>query len=188
MNLKYEDIKTPEELLEWMQNITYGYLGKEKPHTYQEPDFNEVWYDEYLLSKPEEVIENKIGNCWDQTELERKWFRDHNYKVKTIYVMVNLPYENIYPTHSYLIYQDKDNSWKWFENSDFNNRGIHTKNNEQEIINYQLTKYKEFLKTFNITKEELEKIIIKVYEEPKYHITAEEYINHVINSKDYKGE
>ena len=86
------------------------------------------------------------------------------------------------------IYQDKDNSWKWFENSDFNNRGIHTKNNEQEIINYQLTKYKKFLKTFNITKEELEKIIIKVYEEPKYHITAEEYINHVINSKDYKGE
>ena len=30
--------------------------------------------------------------------------------------------------------------------------------------------------------------IIKVYEKPDYHITAEEYIKHVINSKDYKGE
>ena len=188
MNKKYEKISTPEELLEWMKNITYGYLGKNKLHTYQEQDFNDVWYDEYMLSKPQEVIENKIGNCWDQTELERIWFIKHNYKVKTIYVMVNLPYENIYPTHSYLIYQDKDNSWNWFENSDFNNRGIHKKTTLEEIILFQLTKYKEFLKTFNIKDEELEKIIIKVYEKPDYHITAEEYIKHVINSKDYKGE
>ena len=188
MNKKYEEISTPEELLEWMKNITYGYLGKNKLHTYQEQDFNDVWYDEYMLSTPQEVIENKIGNCWDQTELERNWFVKHNYKVKTIYVMVNLPYENIYPTHSYLIYQDKDNSWNWFENSDFNNRGIHMKTTEEEIILFQLTKYKEFLKEFDIKDEELEKIIIKVYEKPDYHITAEEYINHVINSKDYKGE
>lgn len=188
MNKKYEEISTPEELLEWMKNITYGYLGKNKLHTYQEQDFNDVWYDEYMLSTPQEVIENKIGNCWDQTELERIWFIKHNYKVKTIYVMVNLPYENIYPTHSYLIYQDKDNSWNWFENSDFNNRGIYKKTTLEEIILFQLTKYKEFLKTFNIKDEELEKIIIKVYEKPDYHITAEEYIKHVINSKDYKGE
>ena len=188
MNKKYEEISTSEELLEWMKNITYGYLGKNKLHTYQEQDFNDVWYDEYMLSTPQEVIENKIGNCWDQTELERNWFINHNYRVKTIYVMVNLPYENIYPTHSYLIYQDKDNSWNWFENSDFNNRGIHKKTTQEEIILFQLTKYKEFLKTFNIKDEELEKIIIKVYEKPDYHITAEEYIKHVINSKDYKGE
>lgn len=187
MNLKYEDIKTPEELLKWMGYITYGYLGKEKLHTYQEEDFNEVWYDEYILSQPEEVIKNKIGNCWDQTELERYWFETHNYKVKTIYEMVNLPYENPYPTHSFLIYQDND-TWNWFENSDFNNRGIHTKKTEQDLIEYQLNKYKNYLKEFNIKDDEIKNLIIKEFTKPKYHITAEEYINHVTNSKDYKGE
>lgn len=72
--MTYEEIKTPEELLEWMKNITYGYKGKTKYHKYTEEDFNEVWFDEYLLSEPSDVINSKIGNCWDQTELERHWF------------------------------------------------------------------------------------------------------------------
>ena len=144
--MKYEEIKTPEELLEWMQDITYGYQGKTKFYKYDDENFNEVWFDEYILEEPTELIKTKIGNCWDQTELERYWFTTHNYKVKTIYEMVNLQYENPYPTHSFLIYQDQNNNWNWFENSDFNNRGIHTKKTEQELINYQLTKYKEFLK------------------------------------------
>lgn len=186
--MKYEEIKTPEELLEWMKNITYGYQGKTKLHTYDEKDFNEVWFEEYILEEPLELIKTKIGNCWDQTELERYWFETHNYKVKTIYEMVNLPYENPYPTHSFLIYQDKDNNWNWFENSDFNNRGIHTKKTEKELIEYQLNKYKNYLKEFNITDEEMKNIIIKKFTKPNIHSTAEEYINHVLNSKDYKGE
>lgn len=188
MKLDYEDIKTPEELLDWMQDITYGYLGKTKLHTYDEEDFNDTWYNEYLLEEPSELIKAKIGNCWDQTELERYWFENNNYKVKTIYEMINLPYENPYPTHSFLIYQDKDSSWNWFENSDFNNRGIHKKKTEKELIEYQLSKYKELLKTFNITEEELKNITIKEFQKPATHSNAEKYIEHVLNSQDYKGE
>ena len=187
MQLKFNEIKNPQELLEWMEQITYGYKGKTKLHIYTEEDFNDAWYDEYLLSSPTEVIKNKIGNCWDQTELERYWFEKHNYKVKTIYVMVNLPYENPYPTHTFLIYQD-NNKWYYFENSDYNNRGIHSKDTLEEIIEYQQTKYKEYLKSFDITNEELSKIIIKEYKKPKYNITAKEFLEYVINSNDFKGE
>ena len=186
--MKYEDITTPQELLEWMSNITYGYQGKTKLYKYDDENFDEDWFDEYVLEEPTSLIKTKVGNCWDQTELERYWFTSHNYKVKTIYEMVNLPYENPYPTHSFLIYQDENNNWNWFENSDFNNRGIHTKQTEKELIEYQLTKYKNFLQTFNISSLELEKIVIKEFEKPKANCSAEEYINHVLNSKDYKGE
>lgn len=188
MDVEYEEIKTPEQLLEWMSQINYGYQGKTRLHKFDEPDFDEVWFEEYLLEKPAELIKTKTGNCWDQTELERDWFERHNYKLKTIYEMVNLPYENPYPTHSFLIYQDKDNTWNWFENSDYENRGIHKFQSLDELLDYQLTIYKESLVTFNITAEELEKIVIKEYQKPKSHSTAAEYIEHVLTSKDFKRE
>lgn len=188
MNLEYEDIKTPEELLGWMSQINYGYQGKTKLHYWDEEDFNEVWFDEYILEEPNDLIKTKVGNCWDQTEFEREWFIKNNYKIKTIYEMVNLPYENPYPTHSFLIYQDKDGSWNWFENSDYDNRGIHKKKTLSELMDYQLARYITFLHTFNIKDEELNNIVIKEYEKPKLHCSAEEYIDHVLNSKDYKGE
>ena len=46
-----------------------------------------------------------IGNCFDQTELERDWFTKNNYYVETYFEMVNLDYKNAYPTHSFLIYK-----------------------------------------------------------------------------------
>ena len=85
MNLEYEEIKTPEELLGWMSQINYGYQGKTKLHYWDEEDFNEVWFDEYILEEPNDLIKTKVGNCWDQTEFEREWFIKNNYKTKTIY-------------------------------------------------------------------------------------------------------
>ena len=59
--------------------------------------------------------------------------------------MVKLDYNNNYPTHSFLIFKDKDNSWNWFENSDFENRGIHRFNSIDELLKYQYDKYLKFL-------------------------------------------
>lgn len=46
-----------------------------------------------------------------------------------------------------------------------------------------IKKYIEFLKKFNITNDELKKIIITEFDKPKKHISAKEYLDHVINSK-----
>ena len=101
--------------------------------------------------------------------------------------MVKLPYENPYPTHTFLVFKD-NNKWHWLENADFQNRGIHEFNTIDDLINYQQEKYIELLKTFSIKDEELKNIILKEYEKPKSNISAKEFIEHVINSKDYKGE
>jgi len=182
---KYILINTPEELLEFMStNINYGYLGKNnKIYYYGDEDFDKDWYSEYILESKDEILRTGIGNCWDQTELERSWFLENNYEIKTVYVMVNLDYENNYPTHSFLTYKNKDNNgWNWFENSDFDNRGIHRFQSFNELIKYRLDKYKSLLKRFNVSEEELSNITMKVFSQPNSNCSVKEYIDFVISS------
>lgn len=176
-------IKTPEELLDFMKkNINYGYLGKNgRVYHYDDPDYNSDWYNNYILQNSNDLLKNLYGTCWDQVELERKWFLNNNYEIKTIFEMVKLDYDNEYPTHSFLIYKE-DNNWYWFENADSNNRGIHKYNSLEELLNYQNQKYVELLKTLNITNKEIYNIIVTEYSKPKEHICAEEYFEHVIKS------
>lgn len=100
--------------------------------------------------------------------------------------MVNLDYKNDYPTHTFLIYKE-DKLWCWFENSDYNNRGIHKFNSYDELIDYQYNKYVEYLKTYNVSDEEINSIILTKFNKPKEHISAKDYLNHAINSKRIKG-
>lgn len=178
--MKYENINSPLELSKYMDyNLNYGYLGKNgKTHIYTDSDFNDVWYDEYVLENTEDILNTKVGNCYDQVEFERDWFINHGYDVKTFYEIVDLDYDNDYPTHSFLVFYDK--KWHWFENSDFNNRGIHSFDTLEELLNYQKNKYLELLDSYNIKEEEKEKIIIKEFNKPKEHISAQEYIDFVM--------
>ena len=180
---EYENIKSPQELLNLMSKINYGYLGKNgRIYHFDDEDFNSSWEKNYILESPEEILKTGFGNCWDQTELERCWFENKGYEYKTLYEMVKLDYDTPYPTHSFLIYKDENNNWNWFENSDYDNRGIHTFSTLEELIKYQLNNYKKLLKKYNITSIELEKIILNEFSKPKVHSTSEEYLEHVINS------
>lgn len=180
-----DDIKTPEELLNFMSNkINYGYLGKNgRVYHSDDSDFDKDWYEEYILESKDDILKNLYGNCWDQVELERYWFLKNGYEIKTIYEMVKLDYDNIYPTHSFLVYKDND-YWCWFENADFNNRGIHKFNTLDELLNYQYKKYVDYLKTFGIKNDEIKKIIVTEFDKPKEHISACEYLKYVIDSRN----
>ena len=181
-----DNINKPEELLDYMSNIKYGYLGKNGKIYYQDDsNFNKDWFNQYVLENKEEFINNQCGTCFDQVEFERDWFINNNYSVKTFYEMVLLDYDNNYPTHSFLIYKD-NNKWCWFENADYNNRGIHKFDKLEELLEYQYNKYIELLKTFNISKEEINKIIITEFLKPKDNISAKEYIEYVTDSKRIK--
>ena len=178
---KYNLIKTPKELLEFMDsNINYGYLGKNnKIYYFGDINFDKDWYNEYIFESKDDILRNGIGNCFDQIELERCWFLENDYEIKTVFVMVNLDYENNYPIHVFLCFKNKDNNgWNYFKN----NRGIHPFTSFNEIIKYQLSKYKDFLKTFNIKEDELDKIVIKVFSKPKEHSSAREYLDFVLSS------
>lgn len=179
-----KEIKTPKELLDYMSNnIKYGYLGKNgKVYHFGDKNFNENWYNEYVLQSETMLEKTGYGNCFDQVELERSWFIDNGYEIKSFFEIVSLEYKNDYPSHSFLVYKD-GNSWCWFENADFDNMGIHSFSSLDELLDYQYKKYLELLKKYNISKEEIDKIIITEFDKPLSNISASEYLNYVSNSK-----
>ncbi len=178
-----DDIKTPEELLDFMKdNINYGYLGRNgRVYHYDDSDFNTEWQNQYILENSKDLLNNLYGTCWDQVEFERDWFLNNNYEIKTIFEMVKLDYENEYPTHTFLIYKE-NNNWYWFESADSNNRGIHKFNSLEELIKCQYKKYVELLRTLNINDKEINNIIVTEYSKPKEHISTEKYLEHAIKS------
>lgn len=180
-----DNIKSPKELLEFMSGeINYGYLGKNgKIYDYNDDNYDSDWFEQYVLESKEELLNNLYGNCWDQVEFERDWFLDNKYEIKTIFEMVLLDYDNPYPTHSFLAYKDENGFWCWFENADLNNRGIHKFETFDKLLNYQYNCYVAFLKTYNISSEEISKTVITEFDKPKKHISAKDYLDHVLNSK-----
>lgn len=179
-----DKINSPYELLNFMsKNITYGYLGKSgRVYHWNDADFDDEWFDDYILQSEEDILRTLSGNCWDQIELERYWFVKNNYEIKTIYQMVKLDYNNNYPTHSFLIFRDKEGLWNWFENSDSENRGIHQFLSFDELLKYQYNKYLKLLRNLNILDDEINKIIFTEFTKPKSNITAADYLDFVISS------
>ncbi len=183
--MEYLDVKTPEELYGFIsENIKYGFRGNDKKDYDNANDINFGFacQRKWRLASPKRLFECKLGHCWDQVELERDWFNKHNYEYKTIFIWFLFEEENSYPTHTYLVYKDND-KWNWFENADYNNRGIHEFNNKHEAIVGQLKKYLEYVEEYNPINEEIIKHIhIYEYDTPNYGCNMNEFIEHIINN------
>ena len=84
------------EVLLKMKDIEYGYL-------YQGKDISETedLAKYYTLNSPEKTIKDKMGVCWDQVELERKYFNELNVKTKSYFIC---NYDgSFFPTHTFLV-------------------------------------------------------------------------------------
>lgn len=65
------------------------------------------------LQSPEELVRHHVGNCWDQTELQREWFNRHGYRINT-YLLYYYLRDDCCPSHSILTYEE-NGAWCWFE-------------------------------------------------------------------------
>ncbi|MBR3898593.1 MAG: hypothetical protein IKJ43_04885 [Bacilli bacterium] len=164
-----------QEIIEKMKNIKYGWKDKNENIHY---NIDEAFSDDYVLETPEEVLKNNVGVCWDQVELERNLFEKNNINFNT-YFIVNYD-DNKCPTHTFLIYEDKNNYY-WFEHSWERFRGIHKYKNEKEaliditnkFIKYELKNQKDNLCLYKYTK-------------PKYGINCFEFYKHCEQGKKIK--
>ncbi|MBQ3306577.1 MAG: hypothetical protein IJG68_00130 [Bacilli bacterium] len=192
MNLEeeYNSIKTPEELLEFMnQYIHYGIFGTDhKEYTEWNEDsnssFQEACRKYFTLCDKNRILKHGLGICWDQVELERTWFEENHYKTKTFFIWFYYPNEdNSFITHTYLVYQDH-NKYYYFEHSDEKNKGIYSFNTLKDAIKYQMEKHISFHKDlgYSITEEELNHIEIREFERPNYPCDNEAYMNHILES------
>ena len=113
-----------EHLSTIMRPIRYGYLHKSGKKILADVngDFDdEEWFDGYILMTPKQVLENKLGVCWDDVELERYYCEKHNIPHST-YFYINGKHGS---THTILVFKTEDNKFYWFEHSWYNQRGIH---------------------------------------------------------------
>lgn len=108
---KYNNIKTPEDLLKFMDlNIKFGFIGNNK-RLYDSSDLDslEIAHEIYWnLSSPSNTLKTGFGNCFDQVELERDWFTKNGYECKTLYISFLVNGVNSYPTIAYLVYKNDD--------------------------------------------------------------------------------
>ena len=193
MNLidSYNKVKTPDELLKLMDDIKYGIYGNDNKVYINDgtKESNKIFQwaciNQYGLANKDKVLKYGVGQCFDQTELERAWFREHNYEYKTIFIWFLFDYEKTYPTHSYLIYKDND-KYCYFEHADEMNKGIYKFDSYIDAIKYQMNKHIDYTeKNGNIVDNEIIKHLhIYEYDEPKSNISFDEFIDHILESKE----
>lgn len=167
--MKYKDIKTPEQLYEFMKyNIKYGFLSTYDNKTHRRVDMNDdalyerLLFTTYYLQHPSELLFYKHGICYDQVEFERQWFKENGYEVKTYFT----PFHN----HSFLVFVD-DRGYNLFERTIKEYNGIHTKESLEEILNY----YKQI----QLSKTNLTDLSLYPYEEVEFGCNFYEFINNV---------
>lgn len=181
----YKEISTPQDLIQYMsENIYYGFVGK-NGKVYKEQgteEWNNDWHSECIVQDGESLIEKHYGTCWDQVELERKWFTDHGYRHKTIFMWFEVDRDNHFPTHTFLIYY-KDDNWYWFEHSFELHKGIHSFNREEDLIECVKDKLLEYaMKTRVATPQDKDCIKYYEYTKPEPNLGVDDYIYHVTHS------
>ena len=125
---------TKDEILnntmELLEGINYGYVDQDGNKIINSMEnINKT----YRVSSPTEVLENKLGSCFDKVELERTIFSEY-YDVQS-YALVRFPM-----VHSFIVLND-GKQYIYFEQSSPKMRGIYKFNSLEELLSYVLNKY-----------------------------------------------
>ncbi len=139
------------------------------------------------LQSPEDFVRHRVGNCWDQTELQRAWFERHGYKVKT-YLLYYYLNDDCCPSHSVLMYED-EGRMKWFEpmfcGVEVEYSGVHEYKGEDEALADVRRVFAENGQKMEMLPERLEdeKWALYEYTKPKYGIEDVEFYDHCRRGK-----
>lgn len=166
-------ITTPEELNKYMDCIEYGFMSKKDGRIdskHKKFDDEKYFYKEYYLQSPGELLESKLGVCWDQTELERAWFNEKGINNTIIYIEI-LDDKDI-PSHTFLVYEtEKD--FRWFEHSWDAFKGIHAFTKLRDLISTVITNHQKF--NNDTTSPVNIRLLSKA---PSFHISCDEFMEY----------
>jgi hypothetical protein len=155
-----------------LNNIRLGYRDKNgNVYSGFRYDFKDIFY----LQSPKQLLESKIGCCFDQVELERELVTKLNVECRTYFMMY--PDDEMEYAHSFLIYKDKKNYY-WLENSWFCYNGIHIYDSKEELFEDIMNKFVD-----TIPNGDIRKLKLYMYEKPKFGINYAKLLTHFVNSK-----
>lgn len=164
----------PEEIMDFMNEIEYGWVDSYNNKNYE---LDDKFSDNYKLQSPDEIRKNKIGICWDQVELERYYFKNSGYRISTYAIVY---YDNdMCPTHTFLVYEI-DNKYYWFEHSWGKFKGIHKYENINDLL---IDVKNKFIKFELDNKFNENNLILREYKKPKYNISVMDFYKHFESGK-----
>lgn len=169
------DYYTEEEIYNLLDTVTYGWMDKNKEKHFS---VDSSYFENYYLQTPKEVIQNKIGVCWDQVELERECFKKSPYLAQT-YALVYYDNQSC-PMHTFLVYK-KGNQYYWFEHAFKKYKGIHAYPTLENLLFSVRSKFiEEEIKGAFLNKN---LCLYEYFTLPK-HSTCEEFYQHIEKSKN----
>jgi len=118
------------EIMDKMEKIQYGWIDiNNEIHINTIKDLQKL----YRLADIKEIIENKIGICFDQVELERFYFQDR-FQVQSYAIT------STHMIHTFLALQS-DNDYIYFEHSSAKSKGIYYFNNMNQLLEFAIEQY-----------------------------------------------
>ena len=179
---KENKIVTINDLFLFMQKeIQYGWLDQSGN---KHEGINDA--KTFCLQSPEELMKNKLGICWDMTELVRYFFEtETDLKYETYYLFYD---DNRgCPSHSIFVFY-KDNKVYWFEPMFQNEKcyysGIHEYFSISNLLEDFKIKFIESSLTQNRIPRDYDRnrFYLYRYDKPNYHINGYQMREHINNS------
>ncbi len=159
-------------LQEKLKDIKLGYRDKNgNLYSGFRYDFKDVFY----LQSPKQLLESKVGSCFDQVELERDLVTKLDVDCRTYFIMY--PDDKFDCAHTFLIYKDTK-KYYWLENAWIKYKGVHVYNSKEELFDDVINKFIE-----TIPAGEIKKVKMYMYDKPRYGINYTKLLSHFINSK-----
>ncbi len=162
-----------KQIMNTMEKIEYGFLDKLGRNIIDDDNVECIFNKVYYLMPPEELLEKKVGVCWDQVELERKLFNEKNIHNETYFIYIDDKHK--LPSHTFLVYYE-NNKVYWFEHSWYDERGIHEYDDINSLLNdveYKFRKSKEAKVKSNFD------VYIYRYNKPNYNISCDDFFKFI---------
>ncbi len=165
---------TDQEIMNLMKDINYGWIdSNNQKHLEVDETFSSI----YKLQSPQEVINNRVGVCWDQVELERYYFKKTDYNIKTYFIV---HYDNNKcPTHTFLVYE-KNNKYYWFEHAWQKYQGIHEYPNIKDLL---IDVRNKFITTELKNQYNEMNLVLREYETSSPGLNVQEFYKHCEQGK-----
>lgn len=160
-----------------IEGIRLGYRDKDGNKFL---NFGKDFKERFYLQNPKQLLESKIGTCFEQVELERDLITKLDVDLRTYFIYY--PDEEFDLAHVFLIYKDKK-KYYWLENSWVKYRGLHIYDTKQDLFNDVLKKFVE-----TIPHGDFKKVRLYLYEKPRFGINYVKFFSHCINGKSMKNK
>ena len=171
--LKYDKIY--EAIKDKLADIKLGYKDKNGNSCGNfRSDFKEMFY----LQSPKQLLESKIGCCFDQVELERELVNKAGGESRSYFI--SYPDDEKDISHTFLIYKDAK-KYYWIENAWYKYKGLHIYDSKEELFDDVLHKFVD-----TIPDGDFNKVKLYAYDKPRFGINYIKFLSNCVNGRSIK--